>query len=152
MYMHTGLQIEDDKIQPLSSIADGDSPEEPAGPVWTTYADSYFEGDFAAPFSDLEEDGEGETTSSGSSESASLENNPSVCENQPPLMIETTAGGVVHPENGSKSTFGSQKLLSKSVDSESPLSVSSADSPEHTDPSSKGSQAERSAYTNVHIL
>ena len=139
--VHTGLQVKGDKmtIEPPSNSDDRSSPKESTGPVWTSYADSYFEGDFAAPFSDLEE----EATSSGSSDSPLLENNQSMCEDQPTPPVENTVDSV-ESEIDCKLTFGGQRLLSQSVDSESPLSVSSADSPEH--PSSGGSQVERSVH------
>ena len=124
-------------------------PKESSGSVWTSYADSYFESDFASPFSDLEEaeedeeeEGEDVTTSSGNSESASLEDNPLVTEDQP--LVENS-GLIVQSEKEGQLTDSNvaeeQSLLSKSVDSESPLSASSGDSPEHT--SSRESQVER---------
>ena len=78
------------KPSPLSTPAGSDPPKESSAPVWTAYADGYFEGDFAAPFSDLEEEEGEESTSSGSSETASLEDNPLVTEEKPP-QIETTS-------------------------------------------------------------
>lgn len=149
--MHIGLQVKGDKmiVEPPSNSDDNDSSKESNGPVWTAYADSYFEGDFATPFSDLEE--EGEVTSSGSSDGPLLENNPSVCEDQPMPPVEITVDSI-EPEIDRQITFGGnvdrqfggQQLLSQSIDSESPLSVSSADSLER--PSSRGSQVERSVH------
>ena len=78
------------KPSPLSTPAGSDPPKESSAKVWTAYADGYFEGDFAAPFSDLEEEEGEESISSGSSETASLEDNPSVTEEKPPQM-ETTS-------------------------------------------------------------
>ena len=78
------------KPSPLSTPAGSDPPKESSAPVWTAYADGYFEGDFAAPFSDLEEEEGEESTSSGSSETASLDDNPLVTEEKPP-QIETTS-------------------------------------------------------------
>ena len=150
MYVHTGLQVKGDKmiVEPPSNSDDNSSPKESTGPVWTSFADSYFEGDFAAPFSDLEEEGngEGEATSSGSSDSPLLGNDQSMCEDQPTPPVEITVDSV-EPETDHKLTFGGdidrqfggQQLLSRSIDLESSLSVSSADSPEHP-----SSQVERS--------
>lgn len=143
------LQMEDRNVNDnqLSSNADTSTSTEPAGPVWTAYSDSYFEGDFAAPFSDLEEEGEGEggceeeSTSSGSGDNASLEDNPAVCtsDDQP-----TQALGVVQSSTESKLVIEVQteERVSKSVELESPLSISSGDSPNHLSP--RGSQTERS--------
>ena len=146
----SALQVEGIKTndQQQSNNADiSTPPNEPTGPVWTAYSDSYFEGDFAAPFSDLEEEGEGEgeTTSSGSGDNASLEDNPAVCtgDAQPTTAVNGVQSRV---ENKSVADVRAEGGLptSKSVELESPLSVSSGESPDHLSP--RGSQTERSAY------
>ena len=113
--------------------------------MWTAYSDSYFEGDFAAPFSDLEEEGEGETTSSGSGDNASIEDNPAVCTSdaQPTTAVNDVQSGV---ENKSVADMRAEGGLpmSKSVELESPLSVRSGESPDHLSP--RGQLTERSAY------
>ena len=142
---NVALQKEDRNLNgnQLSCNADTSTSTEPSGPVWTAYSDSYFEGEFAAPFSDLEEEGEGEvgceeeTTSSGSGDNTSLEDNPAICTSdaQPTQavdVIQTSAEGkLVQTEGG----------VSKAVELESPLSISSGDSPNHLSP--RGSQAGR---------
>ena len=122
------------------SPSNADPPKEPSGPVWTSYADNYFEGDFAAPFSDLEEEGEGEgeTMSSSSSDGASQEDNPPTCDdvdgNHPKVdkLVSQSEG------------------FSQSVDPESPLGTSSGDSHNHTCTSSEGSRNGRLVSTFVH--
>ena len=143
------MQSDELKPHPVSTPTNSDPPKDPSGPVWTAYADSYFEGEFTAPFSDLEEEKEeaegGETTSSGSSETASLEDNQSVTEDrQPP--VETSVQSEVEKghidDKGGQLSEEQQHLFPKSVESESPLSVSSTGSPEHGS-STGGSQLER---------
>lgn len=139
------------KPHPASTPTRSDPLTDPSGPVWTAYADSYFEGEFTAPFSDAEEEQEEaegeETTSSGSSETASLEDNPSTCmaeDKQPPVgMSSQSEMREMHiDDNGDQMSEGQQHLFPKSVESESPLSISSTGSPEHS--TSKGSsQLER---------
>ena len=136
------------KPHPLSVPTDNEPPMESSGPVWTAYADGYFEGEFIAPFSDLDEEqeeGEGENTSSGSSETASLEDNPAVTEQKLPqikvnIQPEMKEGRV--DDNNGQLTEGQQNLFPKSVESESPLSISSTGSPERS-ASTGGSQLER---------
>ena len=141
------LQVEGEmKYCPLSTPADSDPPKESLAPVLTAYADGYFEGDFAAPFSDLEEEEGEESTSSGSSETASLEDNPSVTEEKPPqieITIQPEMTKCVDGSDGGQLSEGQQRhLFPKSVESESPLSISSTGSPEHSS-STGGSQVER---------
>lgn len=146
--VQTQMQGGEMKPHPLSTPTDSELPTEPSGPVWTAYSDGYFEGEFTAPFSDLEEEreeGEGETTSSGSSETASLEDNPSVNDEKLPQIVVNIQPKIkerwVDDSNGQLAE-GQQHLLPKSVESESPLSVSSTGSPEHG-ASTGGSQLER---------
>ena len=142
------MQSDELKPHPVSTPGDSDPPKDPSGSVWTAYADSYFEGEFTAPFSDLEEEKEeaegGETTSSGGSETASLEDNPSITEDkQPPVEMcvqSEIKEGCIDDDSGQLSE-GQQHLFPKSVESESPLSVSSTGSPEHGSPKG-GSQLE----------
>jgi hypothetical protein len=118
------------------------------------YADSYFDGDFTAPFSDLEEEREegaeeGETTSSGNSETASLEDKLSITEDKQP-SVETSVVQAEIKEGQSDNNGGQvsqeqrqqQHLFPRSVESESPLSGSSTGSPEHST-STGSSQLER---------
>ena len=134
---------------PVSGPAESDPPTDLSGPVWTTYADSNFEGEFTAPFSDLEEEAaeEGETTSSGSSETASLEDNPSITEDKQPSVEASVQlvinEGCIDGNGGQVSQEQQQQhLIPKSVESESPLSVSSTGSPERST-STGSSQLER---------
>ena len=146
---NAALQKEDRDLNGNQSSNNTDSSTftEPAGPVWTAYSDRYFEGEFAAPFSDLEEEGEGdvgceeETTSSGSGDNTSLEDNPAICTSdaqstQAMDVIQTSAEGKLVIE------VQTEEGVSKSVELESPLNVSSGDSPNHLSP--RGSQTERS--------
>ena len=141
------------KPHPVSAPTESDPPSDLSGPVWTAYADSYFEGEFTAPFSDLEEEREegaeeGETMSSGSSETTSLENNPSIAEDkQAPIKAsvwpEINEG---HTDNNGVQVSQEQQqqpLFPKSVESESPLSVSSTGSPEHSTSTGSLQQLER---------
>ena len=146
-FVHIVLQANDEmKPHPVSTTtADSDPSKDPSGPVWTAYADSYFEGEFTAPFSDQEEErdeGEGgDTSSSGSSETASLEDDPSVTEDKQPSIETSVQSGGCADDNGGQLSQGQQHLSSKPVESESPLSASSIGSPEHG--SSGGSPQER---------
>lgn len=131
---------------PVSTPTESDPPTDLSGPVWTAYADSYFEGEFTAPFSDLEEEAaeEGETTSSGSSETASLEDNPLITEDKQPsieagVQSEINEG---HMDGNGVQASQEQQQQHQSVESESPLSVSSTGSPERST-STGSSQLER---------
>ena len=133
------------KPRPVSGPTESDSPSDLSGPVWTAYADSYFEGEFTAPFSDLEEEvAEGEITSSGSSETASLEDIPSITEDKQPsieagVQSEINEG---HMDGNGGQVSQEQQQQHQSVESESPLSVSSTGSPERST-STGSSQLER---------
>ena len=131
------------KPYPVSTPTESDPPTDLLGPVWTAYADSYFEGEFTAPFSDLEEEAaeEGETTSSGSSETASLEDNPLITEDKQP-SIEVAEINEGHVDGNGGQVSQEQQQQHQSVESESPLSVSSTGSPERST-STGSSQLER---------
>ena len=137
------------KPRPVSAPTESDAPSDLSGSVWTAYADSYFEGELTAPFSDLEEEAaeEGETTSSRSSETASLEDNPSITEDKQPSVEASVQSeineGHIDGNSGQVSQEQQQQhLIPKSVESESPLSVSSTGSPERST-STGSSQLER---------
>ena len=163
MYGHTAIQQASEVTKgtvPTNNV--NPPPKGSSGPVWTAFADNYFEGDFAAPFSDLEEEegeGEGGSTSTESSDGVSLEDNPAVCVD-PPLPTdrvrseETSDGNsrVTVEGDGRNALLESQQLsLSKSIDYESPLSISPGDSPE--DPSSTaGSQPDRLVTAMLYVI
>ena len=116
------IQAVSDEVK-ASPSHNADPPSETSGPVWTAYTDNYFDRDFAAPFSDLDEEegegeGEGETTSSGSSEGASQEDDPPTCGD-----VDGT-----RTEAGNKLASQLEGFTQTTVDSESPLSISSGDS------------------------
>lgn len=147
MYIRIVLQtrVDDVKTCPLPAPDDSALPSEPPGPVWTAYADSYFEGEFTEPFSDLEEEPEEAEATSGSSETTSLEDNLSVPEEkQPPTLtnVQPQISINAHSGGGGHWCEGSELLLLKSVDSESPACESSTGSPEHS-ASTRSSQTKK---------